>query len=307
MNGLSYNCLHFSARSAATGLSLPALLFLLMLGNLQGFSQMPETDIWLFKLEKKENVYTATSPLNINNRVGYDNQPTFTPDGKSILYVSIREDKQADIYRYDIKSKIHTNITKSKVSEYSPTILPDDSGFSAVVVEADSAQRVWILGYDGSFIKFASDVTDSVGYHSWLNKDTLLYYKLTEPHSLHALNLVSVKDVWICNNPSRAFRKTNSGSRFIYAIKNEKSIDFRIYEPILKESKVYASYASLNEDFIWHPEFGLVKAEGADLLKYNTVTKNWDVLFSFGTLGIKKITRFAFDLKSKQLVIVNNL
>lgn len=307
MNGSSYNCLHFPTRPATALVSVSAMLLLLVLGSFRCFSQMPETDIWLFKLEKKENIFTAINPLNINNRAGYDNQPTFTPDGKSILYVSIREDKQADIYRYDIKSKIHTNITKSKVSEYSPTILPDESGFSAVVVEADSAQRVWMLGYDGSFMKFASDVTDSVGYHSWLNMDTLLYYKLTEPHSLHALNLVNGKDVWICNNPSRAFRKINSGSGFIYAIKNAGSMDFRIYNPALKESKVYASYPSLNEDFIWHPEFGLVKAEGADLVKYNTVTKNWDVLFSFGAMGIKKITRFTFDLKSKQLVIVNNL
>ena len=307
MNGSSYKCFHF-LRPALTSSLWGSLAFLLLIsGSFQSFSQMPETDIWLFKLEKKENIYTPISPLNINNRAGYDNQPTFTPDGKSILYVSIREDKQADIYRYDIKSKIHTNITKSKVSEYSPTILPDESGFSAVVVETDSVQRIWILDYDGSFVKFANDATDSVGYHSWLNMDTVLYYKLTEPHSLHALNLTNGKDTWICNKPSRAFRKINSGSKFIYAIKNAASMDFRIYDPALKESKVYAGYPSLNEDFVWHPEFGLVKAEGADLLKYNISTKNWDVLFSFGTLGVKKITRFMFDLKTKQLVIVNNL
>jgi len=275
-----------------------------------GFSQLPETDIWLFKIEKPgkpEAKYIVTYSLNINNRPGYDNQPAFTPDGKSLLYVSIKEDKQADIYRYDIKSKLHTNITKSKVSEYSPAILPDGSGFSCVVVEEDSAQRVWMIGFDGSFIKFANDVTDSVGYYSWLNADTMLYYKLTNPHSLRVLNLKSGKDVWICDNPSRAFRLIPATSHFIYAIKNDSVLEFRIYNPALKESKVYTTYISGNEDFIWHAELGLIKAENSDLLNYNEKTKKWEVLFSFGNLGIKKITRFTFDPKTKQLAVVSNL
>ena len=70
---------------------------------------------------------------------------------------------------------------------------------------------------------------------------------------------------------------------------------------------VYASYPSINEDFIWHPELGLIKSEGSDLLKYNEQSKTWDVLFSFSNLGIKKITRFVFDSKNKQLAIVSNL
>lgn len=270
-------------------------------------AQMPETDLWLFSLEKKENRYMAVNPVNITNRPGYDNQPAFTPDGKSILYVSIREDGQADIYRYDLKSKLQTNLTKSKVSEYSPTILPDESGFSVVVVEADSAQRVWNMGFDGSLLRFASDITDSVGYHSWLSADTLLYYKLTEPHSLHALNLRTAKDVWICDNPSRAFRKIAGSSSFMYAIKQKASLEFRIYQPVTRESRAYATYPSLNEDFIWHPEFGLVKAENADLLRFNEKSGQWETLFSFAGAGIKKITRFAFDAKNKRLVIVNNL
>lgn len=283
------------------------LLFMSVLVGYEAIAQLPETDIWLFKLEKKEGKYLLGNSLNITNRPGYDNQPTFTNDAKSILYVSIKEDNQADIYRYDIKSKLHTNLTKSKISEYSPTILPDESGFSSVVVEEDSVQRIWVMGFDGSFIRFASDVTDSVGYHTWLNMDTLLYYKLTEPHSLHALDLKNDKDVWLCDNPTRSFRKINTSSKFVYAIKNKSSVDFRIYDPALRESRIYAAFPSLNEDFIWHPEFGLVKAEESDLLRYNDLTKAWDILFSFGNLNIKKISRFTFDLKTKQLAIVSNL
>ena len=193
------------------------------------------------------------------------------------------------------------------MSEYSPTILPNGSGFSAVVVEKDSAQRVWNFNLNGTFKNIAHEGTDSIGYHTWLNSDTLLYYKLTNPHSLRALNLKTNDDIWICNHPCRAFKKTGNTSQFIYAIKDSVSAEFRIYNPALRESKIYTTYPTANEDFIWHSELGLIKSENSDLLRYNEQTKSWEILFSFYSLGIKKITRFIFDTKTKQLAIVSNL
>ena len=46
--------------------------------------------------------------VNITNNPGYDNQPFFTPDGRSVLFTSVRGPAgttQTDIYRYDIASK----------------------------------------------------------------------------------------------------------------------------------------------------------------------------------------------------------
>lgn len=283
------------------------LLVFSLFCSLLTFGQMPETDIWLFKIEKKDGKYLYTNSLNITHRAGYDNQPTFSLDGKSILYVLIDSTKQADIYQYSISKKTTINITKSQVSEYSPTIIPGGLGFSSVVVEKDSAQRVWQFNLDGTFKTIVHEGTDSIGYHTWLGADTLMYYKLTEPHSLRVLDLKTNKDVWICNNPTRAFKKIGNSSRFIYGIKDSTSTQFRIYNPALRESSLYATYPSVNEDFIWHPELGLIKSEGFDLLRYNEQTKTWDVLFSFSSLGIKKITRFVFDSKTKQLAIVSNL
>ncbi len=282
-------------------------LFIIFLAPYIAFSQLPETDIWLFKLEKKDRKYIYTKHLNINNRPGYDNQPVFTADGKSVIYVSIDESKQADLYQYSISKKTHVNLTKSQVSEYSPTIMPDGSGLSSVVVEKDSSQRLWQFNLDGTFKKIIHEGTDSVGYHTWLNADTILYYKLTEPHSLRVLDLKSNKDTWICDYPARAFKKIGNTSKFIYAIKDSVSTQFRIYNPTLRESTIYTAYPSTNEDFIWHDELGLIKSENADLLRYNEQIRKWEILFTFSNLGIKKITRFAFDSKTKQLTIVSNL
>jgi hypothetical protein len=283
------------------------LLAYSLLLSAPAFAQLPETDVWLFKLAKKENKLICTNPLNITHRAGYDNQPTFSADGKAILYVCIDSTKQADIYQYIISKKLSVNLTRSEVSEYSPTVIDNGSGFSCVVVEKDSAQRVWKFTADGKFNKIAHEGTDSIGYHTWLSNDTMLYYKLTEPHSLRAMDLKTNKDVWICDHPTRAFKQYGNSQKFIYGIKDSVSVQFRIYDPRLRESFLYATYPSVNEDFIWHNELGLIKSEASELKRYNEQTKNWEVLFSFGDLGIKKITRFVFDAKTKQLAIVSNL
>jgi len=272
-----------------------------------GFAQLPETDIWLFRLDKKDSVYMYKDGLNITNRAGYDNQPCFTPDGKQVLYVGICEDSQADIYSYAISKHESHRLTSTPESEYSPQLTPDGLGITCVVVEKDSAQRIWQYDLQGRFKRIVSPGTDSVGYYTWLNKDSLLYYKLTEPHSLHALNLLSGKDAWICNHPSRAFKPLPGTHSFLYAVKDSASMEYRLYDPVLRSSSRYCQYPSPGEDFIWNGSLGLLRPEGASLLRYNPRSGRWETFLSFEKAGIKKITRFAFDAQNKQLLIVNNL
>lgn len=268
-------------------------------------AQLPETDLWLFKIKSKDGQWQLTEGKNITARKGYDNQPYFTPDDKSILYVSIREDNQSDVYSYQVSKGVSVQLTKTKVSEYSPQYTPDNKFLTCVVVESDSAQRIWQFHTDGNFIKCLTEGIDSIGYYTWFSTDTLLYYKLTEPHSLQMNITTTGKNVWICNSPARAFKKFG-GNEFMYAIKDSTSIQYRLYNTVTQKSAVYAIHKSTCEDFVIHPQYGLVKSEGAQLLRYDVSTKVWLTLFDFSSYGIKKITRFAFDSKNKQLVLVDN-
>lgn len=268
-------------------------------------AQLPETDLWLFKLKTEDKKLILGEGKNITSRKGYDNQPFFTPDGKSILYVSIREDSQADVYRYDLGKQQSFQLTKTKESEYSPNYTPDGKSISCVVVEADSTQRLWLYNLDGSVKKCYNEGIDSIGYYSWLTNDTLLYYKLTEPHSLRMFIETGKIDKWLCNSPSRAFKHMEK-NLFIYGIKDSVSIQYRSYDPVLRKSDEYATHKSKSEDFVWNKTYGLIKSEGTQLLRYNPLDKAWKVMFDFASAGIKKITRFTFDPKNKNIVIVDN-
>jgi len=268
-------------------------------------AQLPETDLWLFKIRTEKDKMILGEGKNITSRKGYDNQPYFTPDGKNILYVSIREDNQADVYRYDLGKQQSFQLTKTKESEYSPNYTPDCKGISCVVVEADSTQRLWLYNLDGTVKRCYNEGIDSIGYYSWLSNDTLLYYKLTDPHSLRMYHENGKTDKWLCFHPTRTFKKMK-GNNFIYGVKDSSQVQYRVYNPVIRRSDEFAIHKSKSEDFIWSQGLGLLKSEGTQILRYDEKTKTWPVLFDFASSGIKKITRFALDDKNKSIVIVDN-
>lgn len=281
-----------------------SILFLLVAYLVQ--AQMPNTDLWLFKIEtNKQKQPAVTNPLNITKREGYDNQPSFSSDAKRIYYVSVRDDKQADIYYYDIKGKKNIQLSKTKESEYSPVITPDEKYISSVVVEKDSAQRIHFInpltGADESKFDF-----DSVGYYSFLNADTVIYYKLTAPHSLRYFVKKTGEDKWLGNSPARTFKAIDRHT-LLYGLKDSAKVTFYKYDFILHRAVKYCEYPSANEDVIWHADYGLVKSEASRLLRYNETRKEWALLFDLSVFGVKKITRFNFDPKNKYLVVVDNL
>lgn len=280
------------------------LFFLLSCNYCLG--QLPNTDLWLFSIKKEKNNYLIDKGENITKREGYDNQPSFSENGKKIYYVSIREDKQSDVYVYDIGNKKSTQLTKTIESEYSPVYINSNKSINCVVVEKDSTQRVWLYNEKlGSQIKYLFN-QDSIGYYNFLNDDTVLYYKLTKPHSLRAYCISSGKDVWIADHPVRGF-KTINRHEFIFGIKDSAKVSFYRYNTILQKAQKYCDYNSTAEDIIWHPAWGLLKSENAAILRFDEKQLKWLTLFDFSTYGIKKITRFSFDTKNKKIIIVDNI
>src|SRR6185295_10668318 len=83
----------------------------------------PDTDIFLAPLTRDGPALSVGSPVNITSSPGYDNQPFFTPDGRQVLFTSIRGGAtQTDIYAYDLTGKNTVRLTATAEGEYSPTV-----------------------------------------------------------------------------------------------------------------------------------------------------------------------------------------
>jgi len=108
----------------------------------------PATDIFLAPFGPRAQPAVGRA-VNITRTPGYDNQPSFTPDGTAILFTSNRGAAQTDIYRYTIATGETARLTNTPESEYSPTVTPDGTHVSVVRVEADGTQRLWRFTLDG--------------------------------------------------------------------------------------------------------------------------------------------------------------
>jgi hypothetical protein len=146
----------------------------------------PGSDIWLGDLVLEGETATVADLRNVTRRAGYDNQPTFLPDGSGFLYTVVDSTGQADIWRYELSGSgraVQVTAT-SPESEYSATPLPWGGGFSAVRVEADSTQRLWRFDMDGRRPGVLFTYVEPVGYHAWADEDWVALFVLGDPPTL---------------------------------------------------------------------------------------------------------------------------
>jgi dipeptidyl aminopeptidase/acylaminoacyl peptidase len=187
-------------------------------------AQLPDTDVWL--VSGSADTLAFYDPMNISNLRGYDNQPAFSPDGKSLYYTAVRDGKQADIYRYDLNTSMETQVTNTATSEYSPTFMPDQKSFSVVMVEPDSVQRLWKFPVNGGAPSPVLPQFDSIGYHCWFYGKRAAVFLLTEPPSLQLISNDYKRPRFISDSIGRCVkyyngmlyytRKTKDGSNELY-------------------------------------------------------------------------------------------
>lgn len=268
------------------------------------FAQLPNTDIWLMDIKKTNDSLILTNPKNITSRAGYDNQPAFSPDGKYLFYTSIREDKQADIYKYDLKTNAVTQFTHTATSEYSPTFMRDGQNISVVMVEPDSTQRLWKFPLAGGQPQLLLKNIDSIGYHCWISEENIALIMITEPPTLEAVNINTGKINTIANNVGRCMYSKDGVLNFIQKDKDSK-IKLSSYNSITHEisPKTYDLYS---EDFAFinTKEPIVISGKNTELTAYYLQKNKEKNLINLSDLGIKKITRIAINSEGTRMAIV---
>ncbi|MGE0569223.1 MAG: TolB family protein [Bacteroidia bacterium] len=276
--------------------------FLLIVNGIV-FGQLPSTAIIKFKIVKGDK-YTISEPKHLSKRKGYNNQPSFSKSEKQIIFVSDSSGNQTDIYSLNIKSGKWKQLTKTEESEYSPQYHED--GITCVRVLKDSSQV--LQTYNAKANEFLSDRyinIDSIGYYEFLNGDTLLYYKLTEPHTLRMKDFSNGNEIVICKQPVRSFKKINRHS-FVYAVSDSLQTMYFVFETVTKLSELIGRSEFRGEDFIYHNQLGLLVAHGTKIFSLKT-ENNWKLLFDLNEFGVRHISRFLIDKKISSLIIVDKI
>ena len=289
-----------------------ALLVAFGITQLGAQAAPPGTDIYLAPLTVQGDRISVGTPVNITKRPGYDNQPWFTSDGRAILFTSIREDRQADIYRYDLASKSTTRVTSTPESEYSATIMPGGSRFSVIRVEKDSSQRLWSFALDGSDPRVLFERVKPVGYHVWVSPDAAVLFVLGAGRDANALVWADKSgraDTLVRDIGRSLVSAGGSGFSFIQRM-TDSTWHLRV-----GGSKRPTSSADFSDvtamppgaDFVfWLDANRIVSAAGSKLLLWERAKRSWTPIADLGSAGVSGLSRLAVSPDRKWLAFVAN-
>jgi dipeptidyl aminopeptidase/acylaminoacyl peptidase len=285
------------------------LLFALLLAGVQAPAP-PDTEIFLAPFSAGAD--PVGRPVNITNSPGYDNQPSFTPDGAGILFTSIRGGgTQTDIYRYDVASGATVQVTRTPESEYSPTVTPDGSHISVIRVEADGTQRLWRFTLDGGAPELVLAGVKPVGYHAWADGRTLVLFVLGSPASLQLADASAGTAELLVRGINRSIQRIPGGRTISFVARSgagaDATLSIRELDPATKRDTplVNAVAGAREADCAWTPDGMLVMAEKDVLYGWRRGDSGWKRLADLAALGLHNVTRIAISPKGDRIAFVS--
>lgn len=297
-----------------------SLISAIMLFTLFAHSQIPATEIYLLDIDNHGSHSHVGKAKNISNSKGYDSQPCFSNDGNTILFTSIRNGSQADVYQYQVVNDQVVQLTTTPESEYSPMFMDDGIHFSTVRVEKDSAQRLWQFSLAGKEkpTRILDKSVDSVGYHCWYGKEKLALFILTEPVSLQLAEVGKWQTHIEAEKVGRCMVKVPDGKGFYFV---DKSDTTQYYISKYSKGGLQLDNGALqfgnnqtieklfptvkgSEDFCITPDGGFIMAKESSIYLLNPATKTWTPLADLKSEGVTGITRVAISPDGKRLALV---
>lgn len=249
------------------------------------------------------------SASQLTDRDLYDNQPAFIND-KQMAFSAADEQGNHDIIIYNFESGKFTNLSKtSDRNEFSPSLTDCGLYVSAVTVEPDGKQRLWLYPTNFGEPELLYDDIAPIGYYDWYDNkaamfvlgqpNTLVYpYSKSELHTIH-------------QNVGRSIKRKPKSSiiayldmNAAYEVEGQKSVAIKGFDI---ESKSYMDLGMGlpgSQDFIWIDGNTLLMGKGNELHIRKAHQKEWESIGKIDLKGYQNISRMAYSEPLKTLVVV---
>ena len=287
----------------------------------------PDTEIFLAPLTSANGKIEVGPPVNITNNPGYDNQPFFAPDGRSVLFTSVRGTPPAggdgsltrtDVYRYDIGAGTVSRVTQTAEGEYSPTVMLDGRRISVIRVEADGTQRLASIAPSGP--KIEVDVllpnVKPVGYHAWADEHTVAMFILGgsgAPATLQVADMRTGNARVLATDIGRSIQRMPGAgaSRRISFVQRERDGD-KIALTIKELDPATGQITPLTPavdgareaDTAWMPDGTLLMAKDGVLYGWKRGQNGWNEVASLTRLSLSGVTRLAVSPAGDRIALV---
>lgn len=288
-----------------------AILSILILSQLQIAQAQGGFDLWVLDTEgkgKKLKILPETAkPLT--NRPEYDNQPNFINEYQ-MVFSAADEKGNHDIIVYNFNTDKFTNLSKTADrSEFSPTLTDCGLYISAVVLEPDSTQRLWLYPTNFGEPELLYDDIAPVGYYDWYNNKAAMFI-LGEPNKLlYARGKGDLME--IDDQIGRSIKRRPKTSQISYlSMKSPKEtlagleLPIRTFDIESGTPQVLGFGLAGSLDFIWLDQNYLLMAQGNGIYRKKSTDSEWEFLGKIESETHQNITRMAYSPELNKLVVV---
>lgn len=266
----------------------------------------PLTDIFVADMEFSDGNWKVGAAVNITHRPAYDNQPFFSVDGEQFFYTSERNG-QTDLFLWNLETNESRRITNSTESEFSPTIMPDGSGLSTVVIEADGTQRLWRTGFDGSERRVLVPDVTGVGYHAWVGENQIALFIVADPISLHVIDMSTGVVKIMDENIGRALT-VYPGQASVLVYTGPGADEKTWVKSLDLETSVIQTLIPVPgeaQDMAWLPDGSLLMSDQGRVMRWaGGEDDRWELLADFSSSLGTSLTRLAVNPHGDKIALV---
>ena len=288
------------------------LYYFLLLGMTNAIptlsAQLPKTSLYSFQFSIDGSRMRLSNAKMLSSFIesSYINQPSFIKTNE--IYVSTDEDKDGftDIQKLNLDELTYSDVTKTdSISEFSPTLCPDNLSFTSVRIEKDGiSQTLWKYPLDQQNAgKRLFTTLNDVGYHCWINEEEVALFRVGEPIQFSIANLKSGKINTIIDNIGRCIKLDLDGN-ILFVHKVESDIWFlKKYNIINGKINIITQIKS--EDFEVLSTGQILSSDGGTKLLLHDIDLEsaWVEIEDLSKYGFYKIFRLCHS--RNKLVIVN--
>ena len=251
-------------------------------------------------------------PRKLTADRGINSQPSFTPDGKSILFV--RRDSangQGDVYRIDLASGKETRLTNTPEMENSPTFTPDGKLMVIRWIPSTLFKEwgPWIYDMNGQPLAGVLPGPDTVGYYVRADSVT---FAMMRPTSRHAVAIFDTRtqtmtdyDWPAANMPPQLIPHQHAVS---YARPDSVGGNrIRRLDLVTHDTTEIAATVPGKVVHAWTPSGGILMGKDNEIFYLVPPSHTWNKVASFGDPALQSINTYVVSPQGDKVILISPL
>jgi TolB protein len=299
-------------------LEISALRQLITFGAIVAFSapalasaQAPsKVNLYVADLTYDAGTVHIGTPRKLTADRGINSQPSFTPDGKSIVFVRRDSaDGQGDVYRIDLATGTETRVTNTPEMENSPTITADGN---LMVIRWTPATLFkewgpWIYDMKGTPLRGVLPGPDTVGYFTPLDSTTIAMMRPKTHNAIAIFDRRTGKltdyDFTVANLPPQRI----PGQRAISytRVDSVAGNSIRRLDLVTHDTTTIAPAVPKKTVHAWTPRGTILMAKGNIVYSLTPPAKTWTQIASFTDPELQDVNAYVVSPRGDKLILIS--